>query len=99
VARSGQPVLTVVSAEVTTTLSAEGLPEAASARVGPLALTVTPLALGPVLLPPPPSTPAPRPSRLARALCRFDAGGDGTGIGWSSWLTPPAPGPGTGRDR
>jgi hypothetical protein len=88
VARPGEPVDVVAPVALRTSLGAEGLPESASARLGPLTLTLAPIAQAPLLLPPPPSSPAPGPSRLARALCRFDAGGAGTGYGWASWLQP-----------
>lgn len=70
-----------------TDLGHEGLPLAASMRLGPLDLAVTPLHHAPVLM----EAPDGRLGRLSRSLCRFDDGATGrTGVGWLELNQPPA---------
>ncbi len=75
-------------ADLQTVMAPTGLPVTASLALGDLRLDLTPIGHAPVLV----EGPGARTSRLARALCRFDAGGTGGGVGWAEWLGP-EPGP------
>jgi hypothetical protein len=92
VARAGEAPVPVPSLAVSTVLAEEGLPQSAAIRLGPLALTLTPVAHAPLVL----ESPGGRFSRLPRSLCRVRDGDSeedgGPGLGWASWLQPP-PGP------
>lgn len=85
----GTAVAGTVQGQVTTEVDAQGLPRGDTFEVGDLALAATPLAHSPVLIPE-------GPARLARALCRYQAGDGRSGHGWAEWLNPggSAPGPG-----
>lgn len=76
--------------EVRTDLGDEQLPTGAHMALGPLALEVEPVAIGPVLL----ESPDGRRSRFPRALCRFRAADGRAGAGWTEWNQPePSPAP------
>ena len=70
---------------VDTELGDEGLPERASMAIDELELSVVTTAHAPVLL----TAGDGRVSRFPRSMCRFDAGDDRTGWGWTEWLQPP----------
>jgi hypothetical protein len=79
----------VEALEVTEVLGPEGLPEAATARIGPggLTLDIEPIAFGPLLL----VAPDGRTSRFPRAAARFTARDGRTGTGWIEWNQPDPP--------
>ncbi len=79
----------VESLEMSEVLGPEGLPEAATARLGPagLDLGIEPVAFGPLLL----VAPDGRTSRFPRAVARFTAGDGRSGTGWIEWNQPDPP--------
>jgi hypothetical protein len=77
----------VESVSVDTVVGGNGLPESASLHLDQLSLVVTPLGHAPMPL----EAQDGRRARLARALCRFEAGDGRAGVGWSEWLQPDAP--------
>lgn len=82
----GGPVVGTDGATLHSDLDPEGLPLAARAELGGLAVDVVPRAMAPFAIP----AADGRVSRLARALCRLQSGDGRSGAGWGSWLQPRA---------
>jgi hypothetical protein len=85
----GGPCLPVDGLVVTESLGPEGLPNGGRAVVSPtgLALTIEPVAFGPLLL----TAPDGRTSRFPRAAARFVADDGRQGMGWIEWNQPDPP--------
>jgi hypothetical protein len=84
VAPGATETTTITGFTVATDTGAGDLPTAARMRLHDLDLTVTPRAHAPVLI----VAADGRVSRLARALCRFDAADGRSGYGWTEWNQP-----------
>jgi hypothetical protein len=69
-------------------LGREGFPDRGWVHLDDLALEIEPLHFSPVLL----TGPDGRTSRFPRALCRYRAADGRTGVGWTEWNQPAAPG-------
>ena len=69
------------------TLGRDGLPDAATWRVGDLSVDIEPVAFSPVGLVAPPELGG-RVSRFPRAWCRFRAADGRQGHGWTEWNQP-----------
>lgn len=66
-------------------LRPDGFPEPGGATIGPLALSIEPVAFAPVLL----RAPDGRVAHFPRALCRFTETASGrSGVGWTEWNQP-----------
>jgi hypothetical protein len=63
----------------------EGIALKASMRVGPLSLSVTPVAHAPLAL----EASDGRVSRFPRSMCRLATADGRTGVGWTEWNQPP----------
>jgi hypothetical protein len=78
----GQKLQEIDGFTVETATGAERLPESAEMVLGPLTMSVEPLAHAPVLL----TSPEGNVSRFPRSLCRFTSHDGRTGVGWTEWL-------------
>ena len=80
---ASKPLVEGVSVE--TEKDDEGVAVQASMRVGPLSLSVTPVAHAPLAL----EASDGRVSRFPRSMCRLATDDGRTGVGWTEWNQPP----------